>query len=100
MRIDTQWQRHGKKLYLLGVLLLVSCRTDIPPKIEICIMDGFGGGDCVEAGGAKLYRTPSQMLNYWSTNQPDEANYTSWCYGSTPSVVNPAMELVRAQALR
>jgi hypothetical protein len=80
------------KLLLLGLeLLLPSCRDSIPPKIEICIGDGFGGADCVEADGTQLYKPPSGLKNYWMSNQPDMANFTSWCYQTAPSTVMAGM---------
>lgn len=101
MRTDMRQQQHGKLLFLsLGLLALSSCRNSIPPKIEVCILDGFGGGDCVEADGSQLYRSPSAMKNYWSTSEPDEANFSSWCYDTTPEVVKIGMEKIKKSALK
>lgn len=76
----------GKKLLLWVALLALSgCRKDIPPVIEICILDGLGGGDCVEKDGSKLYRPPSGMKNYWSTSADDMAAFSSWCFKTSNS---------------
>lgn len=86
---------------LLGSLLclvLGSCRTDSPPPKEICILDGFGGGDCIESDGSKLYRPPSQMINYWSTNQPDIQAFVSWCYNIPLSSAAKKMEEINDSA--
>lgn len=98
-------QKRGKKRSLALALLLPSlflsgCRKSQPPKIEICIGDGFGGADCIEADGSHLYRSPSSLKNYWMTSQPDEANYASWCYDASPSAVTPAMDRIREEAQR
>jgi hypothetical protein len=91
--------KHGRLLFLALALLLNGCRSDQPPPKEICILDGFGGGDCVESDGSKLYRAPSAMLNYWATNETDEQNFAAWCYDTTPAAVAPVMQQLKAQAL-
>jgi hypothetical protein len=83
---------------MLGLLLLNSCRNDPPPAIEICILNGAGGGDCVEADGTKKFRLPSEMLNYWSTNQPDMKNFSSWCYQTTPANTGAQMDKIFEEA--
>lgn len=89
----------GKPLFLgLALLLLSSCRDSQPPKIEICIGDGVGGAECVEADGSQLYRVPSQLKNYWMTSQPDEANFASWCYDTDQSAVKAGMHLIESRA--
>ena len=91
-------QRLGKLLLVvLAFLLLSSCRDSVPPKIEICILDGTGGADCVEADGSQVFKVPSQLNNYWATNQPDEANFSTWCYDTTPSNVKTAMDNIKAK---
>lgn len=92
-----QPQKLGKTLFL-ALAFLSACRSSQPPKIEICILDGHGGGDCVEADGLKKYRPPSEMLNYWSTNQADEANYSGWCYDTSPAEVKAAMAEIEKTA--
>lgn len=67
-------------LVSLALLPLSSCRDSTPPKMEICLGDGNGGADCVEADGSRRFRLPSELKNYWMSNQPDMANFTSWCY--------------------
>lgn len=71
---------NGKLLFLVVLVLsLYSCGT-IPPKIEVCIGDGFGGADCKSSSGETVYKSPSQLKNYWMTNQNDMAAFSSWCY--------------------
>ena len=86
---------------LLGSLLcsaLASCRTDKPPVISIvCIGDGFGGADCVDSTGAKIYRKPSELLNYWMTTQVDESNFAAWCYQVNPPTAEKQLEAIYAK---
>lgn len=92
----------GKKLYLTLAFLLLNfaaCRKDPPPAIEVCILNGAGGGDCVEADGSQKFRLPSEMLNFWSTNQPDMKNFTSWCYQSSPAQAQAGMDRVSQEAI-
>lgn len=86
----------GKRHLVVLALALASCRESVPPKIEICIGDGVGGADCVEADGTQKYRLPSQLLNYWMTNEPDEANFTTWCYDGSPPATQAAMSAIKA----
>lgn len=89
----------GKLLFpLLALLSLNACRDSQPPAIEICIIDGSGGGDCIEADGSKLFRPPSQMMNYWATSQPDMQNFSSWCYDTNSSAVQTRMTEIQEQA--
>lgn len=95
MLIGTRPLRRGlPPLAILG-LLASSCRTSVPPKIEICLGDGFGGADCVETDGTQLYRAPSALKDYWMTNQNDETNFASWCYAVSAEDVRPAMAQIK-----
>ncbi len=69
--------KSGKMLYL--AVLLSGCGT-APPKIPICIGDGFGGADCVEVDQTKTYRKPSDLKNYWMTDQQSMSDFANWCY--------------------
>lgn len=82
-----------KHVAVVLVLALVSgCRSDRPPAIStICILDGYGGGDCVNSDGTSVYKRPSEMLNYWSTTQADMQNFASWCYKTSPENVKDRM---------
>lgn len=84
----------------LFILLLAGCRNDPAPRIEICILDGHGGGDCVAADGNRNYRPPSKMLNYWATSQPDMANFSSWCYKARPSDTKLVLDQLRLEILK
>lgn len=79
--------------YFILVLCLVcaSCRTSKPPVIEVCILDGFGGADCIETDGSKKVKLPSEIKNYWATNQNDMANFAGWCYQTTPQTAGLGM---------
>lgn len=70
------------KLYRCGVLFLIvlACRRDYPPKIELCQFDGFGGADCIARDGSVVYKTPEQLKNYLGTNPDDNAAFVTWCY--------------------
>ena len=80
------------------LLNLSACRNDKPPQLGlICTLDGFGGGDCVTSDGTKVYKSPSEMKNFWATTQVDEANFTSWCYKTTPAGTNAELEKLKTQ---
>lgn len=85
-------RKPGVMLCLVLGLLQTSCRTSVPPKIENCINDGVGGGDCVEVDGSQRYRTPSEMKDMWSTNQADLANWAAWCYQADTALVKQSMK--------
>lgn len=92
-------QLPGKRLLVILVLALNSCRNDPPPVLStICILDGTGGGDCVMADGSKKFMLPSEMLNFWATTQADEQNFSSWCYQTTPQMVKPQMDKIFQEA--
>lgn len=81
-------------------LILSGCPNKSPPPlVEVCLGDGNGGSDCVEHDGARLYRSPSMMLNYWCTNQEDEAAYATWATGANTERVNRAMEKIKGKIL-
>lgn len=84
MRIDIRRPWLGNLLFLALGLALSSCRESTPPPLEICILDGHGGGDCIESDGSRLYRVPSSMANYWATNEPDQRSFSAWCYDGNP----------------
>lgn len=86
--------RRGMTRFLVLASLLSGCRETFPPKIEVCIGDGFGGADCVEADGAKLYKAPSTLKTYWMTNSSDIANFSSWCYNVPNSSVEIQMRSI------
>lgn len=98
MQTGIRLPRRGALLCLGLGLVLPSCRNDAPPRVEVCIGDGFGGADCVETNATQLYRSPSMLKNYWMTGQPDEANFAAWCYGATPAQVTPVMTEIESQA--
>lgn len=88
-----------KNLTLLSFIAISisGCRTDKPPAIEVCILDGFGGGQCVESDGTEVYKSPSAMKDYWATNESDMGSYTSWCYQTNAASVQPSMLWVKQQ---
>jgi hypothetical protein len=49
--------------------------------MTICILDRFGGGHCVDPTGARIYKYPKDLENYWSANADDMRAYSAWCYG-------------------
>ena len=84
-------------LMLCLVLVLSSCRSTRPPRIEICIADGYGGGDCIEKDDKRIVKTPSQLKNYWMTNPEDMAAFSAWCYETTPYVAGKAMKRIEGE---
>lgn len=90
--------RNGATLCLALGLALSGCRKDVPPTIENCVLDGFGGGDCIERDGSKKYRAPSEMTNYWSTSSEDLKEWASWCYKTKPELVDVALKSILEKA--
>ena len=79
---------------LLSLVLgtLSSCRSSQPPTLSlICIGDGFGGADCVNETGAKVYKAPSELKNFWMTTEVDQQNFSAWCYDTSPAITEQAM---------
>lgn len=73
----------GKLLFLASLVAsatLSGCNGSIPPNILICTADGYGGADCVEKDGARRYRGPSELENFWMTDQESMNEFASWCY--------------------
>ena len=95
---DRLMRRFISLLASLLVLSIIGCRTSNPPKIEICIGDGVGGADCIERDGSKLYRVPSQLLNYWMTNQIDETAFSSWCYDTSLQTTESISKTIAREA--
>lgn len=90
--------KNGKRLFLvLGLLLASSCRSSTAPAIEICIGDGFGGADCIRRDGSRLYRPPSELQNYWMTNQDDMRAYSSWCFDTSAKIMDLHMKRLTAE---
>lgn len=86
-------------LLVCGVMLClttVSCRKDKPPKITICILDGHGGGDCVDQADQNVYMPPSEMLNMWCTTQQDMAAFSSWCYQTSKGAAQAGMSAIKS----
>ena len=98
MKTDSKLRLSGK-LLLAGIAILASsCRSDTPPKIEVCIVTPVGGADCVLADGTRKLRLPSEMGNYWATNQADMKAFSSWCYGTSPDVAESVMSAMEENA--
>lgn len=86
--------------HALFLLCVSGCRTDKPPQLSvICTLDGFGGGDCVLADGTQVYKSPSEMKDFWATSQVDEANFASWCYKVPVPVANKVMAQVKRRIM-
>ena len=86
----------GKKLCLVSVILLSSCRSSQPPKIEICLGNGFGGADCILKDGTRKERLPSELQNYWMTNQDDISAFSAWCYNTSLKNATQGVENMKA----
>lgn len=53
-----------------------------PPRMNlICTGDGHGGGDCRTPEQVDVYKSPSELKNWWMVSQEDAAALTAWCYG-------------------
>lgn len=90
--------KNGRPLCLALALSFSGCRTSKPPVIEICIGDGAGGANCVESDGSRKYRLPSEMKNYWATNQPDQARFAAWCYDTNEANIETVMASIKKNA--
>ena len=86
-----------KKLILALVLLLSGCRNSKGPLIEVCILNPGGGANCTEVDGSHVFKLPSELKNYWATNQSDMVKFASWCNDATPEETQAAMKLIKAQ---
>lgn len=91
------WPLYKSLLVVLG-LLTASCRTDTPPAQELCALNGYGLGDCVEPDGSQVQKTPSQMVNYVARSPAMEQSWDAWCFNTSESNVAPAMQFMYSQA--
>lgn len=83
-------------IFSFSALFFISCRRDSPPQLSvICTLDGVGGGDCADPQGKYVYKSPSEMTDYWATTQTDEANFASWCWGGTPPAAAAKLATIR-----
>lgn len=82
-----QHLKNGVMLFLVALLasFLLACNGTIPPRIVICTGDGYGGADCIEKDGARKYRGPSELENFWMTDQESMSEFSAWCYRTKPS---------------
>lgn len=99
----------GQKLFLVLALALSGCRTSNPPVIDICLGDGFGGGDCKLRVGSRLragcmlihddkyYCPPTLLKNAWMTTQEDMAAYAAWAADADVLVVNQEMGRIETE---
>ena len=98
MKKDFKPLKPGNVLFLALGLFLSACRSDQPPPKEICILDGYGAGECVEADGKRVRKFPSELETYWATNQKDMEAFAAWCYGTEAKNVRAAMHALKPEA--
>lgn len=98
MKIVSKPHKLGRLLLAVLALASSSCRNSLPPPKEICILNGSGLGLCVEADGTKKTRVPSEMNNYWATNQTDMAAFSSWCYDANGALIDKMMLEIQTKA--
>lgn len=100
--------KNGKQPFLaIALLLLNSCRSSIPPAIDLCQGDGFGGADCILVSGSPLRPLcssvddtqknrfkcpPSALLNTWITTQQSEKIFAAWCYDTSSENIEKAQK--------
>lgn len=84
-----------KWITLFFLIAMSACRDSTPPVIEICTTVATGGADCRERDGSHVFKTPSEMDNYWCTNQQDEAAFASWAYDAPVSKINAGMKNIQ-----
>ena len=92
--------KNGIAYFLALGIFFNSCKKDYAPKIDICILDGFGGMDCVLKDGSKKYLPPSETLNMWATTQDDMAKFTAWCYGADIKTVHKELIETREEIFK
>ncbi len=105
-----QLLKNGARLSLLLALLSSGCRKDQPPAIDICIGDGFGGANCTLIFGSPLipkctpktdghdglyWCPPTALGNSWITTEESMKLFSSWCYKTSPDVVEVQMNQIR-----
>lgn len=44
--------------------------------------------------GEKLYKSPSELKNFWMTTQTDEKNFSSWCYDVSVDAASKVMSSI------
>lgn len=92
-----------------GALLLVALafatfsagcpKEEIPPQFDlICTGDGYGGSDCVDGAGKRIHLLPTELKNFWMTNQQSAKRFMSWCYGTDEKVIESQMTSIEAKA--
>lgn len=88
-----------KHITLLSVILSVlvcGCRSDkAPPMGILCTLNGTGAGNCVKADKTRVLLLPSQMVNFFATDQASMAAFSGFCYSVPASTAN--VELMKIQ---
>lgn len=103
----------GLVLWVATVILVsvgsTGCRSDKPPKIDICLGDGVGGADCTlregselrakcmyhnDANGEGWYCPPSALANTWITTQTDMESFSSFCYDVSKKTARKSMRSI------
>jgi len=88
----------GSTWTIILFLFLSSCRNSTPPPMDICILDGFGGADCVLKDGTRAYRSPTQLKNYWATTEFDMQGFSSWCYHTNSANIRSQMNRIKKES--
>ena len=92
-----QLLRNGKRLCLVLGLLASGCRESAPPPMIICQGDGFGGADCVDKDGTRIHKAPSELENFWMTDQDGMRGFSAWCYDTSIGVTEAALQSKSAE---
>lgn len=88
--------RNAGSLLFLALLLSSACATTSPPRIPVFIHDGLGGADGRDVNGSVHYKAPSELKNWWMTDQTSMARFTAWCYRVDVTEVENIMSDMRA----
>lgn len=72
--------------------------SSTPPPMPVCIGDGKGGAQCVDATDKTFYADPASLNNWWMTSPESMAAFTAWCYGAKVDQVKSEMQKIEVKA--
>lgn len=74
-------------LLFLSLVFLPSCKTEQPPAVTTCVLDGTGAGECTPPNGAPQFLLlPTEMKGYLALSPTDAENIFSFCFDTSADV--------------